>query len=288
MSSALWNQRKVCIPFILWFLNREEQKSSSFECEKPPTNKEHCLFFLQETYMKPNIPKREHWKDIAVLLMLFDAGAIFFSYFVALFLRFDFIYSSIPQEYLTKFYTLIGPYILLSICVYLYARLYKSIWRFASFNELTRLILANISCFCFLIAGTMLFKLRMPMFFYGVGIVLQTIFTTGIRFSYRFYLLLKNDKGKSGKSEKKSDQKSRVMIVGAGQAGQVVLRDILGSEHLHDKVICMVDDNKNKWNRYVEGVPVMGGTDQIPEIVEEKNINKIYFAIPTASPVRKK
>ena len=109
--------------------------------------------------------RREHWKNIAILLMCFDAGSILVSYFTALFLRFDFIYSAVPKEYLDKFILLIFPYILTSICIYMYARLYKSIWRFASYNELIRSILANLSCFCFLLAGTFFFGLRMQLFF---------------------------------------------------------------------------------------------------------------------------
>ena len=234
------------------------------------------------------LSKREHWKNIAILLMVFDAGAIFFSYFLALFLRFDFIYSAIPSEYLNKFYLLILPYIIGSIIIYSHARLYKTIWRFASYNELIRSITANLSCICLLFAVTVFAGLRMPWFFYFFGGVLQFVSTTGIRFSYRFYLLMKREKENTREAVHSRDRKSRVMIVGAGQAGQMVLRDILSSEYINDHVVCIVDDNKNKWNRFVEGVPVMGGIQEIPSIVEGKGINKIYLAVPSVSPLRKK
>ena len=126
--------------------------------------------------------KREHWQKISFLLICFDALAIYFSFLAALLLRFDLIYSAIPKEYIGKFNIIIFPYIILCIVIFIYARLYKSIWRFASYNELIRLIMANLACSCFLVAATFLTGFRMPALYYTVGCGLQFVLTTGLRF----------------------------------------------------------------------------------------------------------
>ena len=81
---------------------------------------------------------------------------------------------------------------------------------------------------------------------------------------------------------------NRVMLVGAGQAGQLLLRDINSNPDLQDKVVCIIDDNPNKWNRYIENVPIVGGREDILTSVEKYKIDKIYYAIPTAPAEDKK
>lgn len=80
-----------------------------------------------------------------------------------------------------------------------------------------------------------------------------------------------------------SSLQRRVMIIGAGEAGQIILRDIKHSEKVDERVYCMIDDNPNKRNRYIDGVPVVGGSDSIFEAVEQYAIEKIYVAIPSAT-----
>ena len=67
----------------------------------------------------------------------------------------------------------------------------------------------------------------------------------------------------------------RVMIIGAGQAGQMILRDLSSNREVHDKVVCIIDDNPNKWNRFIENVPIVGGRDAILESVERYQVEKI-------------
>jgi len=118
----------------------------------------------------------------------------------------------------------------------------------------------------------------MPITYYFIGAVLQFGLIVGIRFSYRFVLLLRgrNVSGASGDEKK-------VMLIGAGNAGQMILRDLRNAKELREKVCCIIDDNPNKWHRYVEGIPVVGGRDDILLNVQEYKIDKIYIAIPTAS-----
>ena len=118
---------------------------------------------------------------------------------------------------------------------------------------------------------------RMPVSYYLIGTVLQFCFTLGIRFSYRFVLLLRSRKYTNNNVKK-------VMLIGAGSAGQMIYRDINNSKDTNDKVVCFIDDNPNKWGRYIDNIPVYGGRDCIMEAVKKFEIDKIYVAIPSAKP----
>lgn len=129
----------------------------------------------------------------------------------------------------------------------------------------------------------MLFR-WMTVVYYVFGAVIQLILLIGIRFSYRFYLMEK----KRLSVDKNTDPRKNVMLIGAGSAGNNILKDILNSKELNDKVVCIIDDNRNKWGRYIDGIPVAGGTDSILENVEKYDVKKIYIAIPSMKPADKK
>ena len=74
----------------------------------------------------------------------------------------------------------------------------------------------------------------------------------------------------------------RVMLIGAGSAGRLILRDIMTAHETNDNVVCIIDDNPNKWDRLIDGVPIVGGRDDILSNVEKYSIDKIYLAIPSA------
>lgn len=125
---------------------------------------------------------------------------------------------------------------------------------------------------------------RMPLSYYVFGIMIQFALTLGVRFSYRFVLL---ERSRQRKSEEIAKAK-RVLLIGAGKAGQMILRDIKTAKELKDIVCCIIDDNPNKWGRYVEGVPVIGGRDDILSAVERFKIEKIVLAVPSASAQEKR
>ena len=218
----------------------------------------------------------EHWQVIAAILMAYDFVTIAFSYFFGLWLRFDFRFSSIPEVYLSVYYKLIVPYALVCVFIYWLFKLYRSIWRFASYSELTNIILSNIVCGIINVAVCRIFGARMPISFHVIGFIMQIIFAAVIRFSYRFILMIK-------RQQRNSKNAIRVMLIGAGDAGLTILRDVNKNIESNARVVCIIDDNTNKFGRYVEGVPVVGGRDDILKNVEKYNINEIYFAIPSAS-----
>lgn len=123
---------------------------------------------------------------------------------------------------------------------------------------------------------------RMPVSYYLFGIIIQFCLTLGIRFAYRFILLLRGRKNENAPYEK------RVMLIGAGSAGQMIFRDIKHAKETSEKVYCFIDDNENKWGRYIDDVPVFGGREHIMEAVAKFGIEKIYVAIPSAKPEYKR
>ena len=220
-----------------------------------------------------------HWQNVAILLTLYDIVAVNLAYFSALWFRFDCKFSAIPKDYLEAWAGFAIPYTLVCLLVFWRMRLYRSIWRFASIGELNRITAACAMTSIFHAVAITLLVRRMPITYYVFGTVMQFLLITGIRFSYRVYLML------SGRKIVRVVEKpvKRVMLIGAGAAGCMILRDIHRSSEIGEKVVCIIDDNPNKWNRYIDGVPVVGGRDSILEAVEEYQVEKIYLAIPSAS-----
>lgn len=223
----------------------------------------------------------EHWKVITVLLIIYDFLAIIMSYFLALWIRFDCNFSEIDLPYFRTYCRTILVYALFCVVVLGTLRLYKSIWRFASYTELLRIICATVFTGVIYCIAVNIFTMRMPVSYYFFGVLMQFILTLGIRFSYRFVLLLRGQKNPDKRQK-------RVMIIGAGKAGQMILRDIKNSKEVNKKVCCFIDDNHNKWGRYIDNVPVFGGRDSIMEAVKKFGIEKIYVTIPSAKPEDKR
>lgn len=235
----------------------------------------------KDTRMKNKTRKLEHWQVVTLLLMLYDFTAVALSYCLALWIRFDCKFSRIETRYLQAYGKSILIYGLFCVVVFWFLRLYKSIWRFASYSELLRVVAATLLTGSVYIIGMSTCVGRMPVSYYLIGISIQFCLTLGIRFSYRFVLLLR------GRTNKGADEK-KVMLIGAGAAGQMIFRDIKSARETNEKVACFIDDNPNKWGRYIDNVPVFGGRENIMEAVAKFEIEKIYAAIPSAKPEDKR
>lgn len=230
---------------------------------------------LQKTVTK----RIEHWHMVAAFLILYDLAAVVGAFFLALWLRFDCHFSEIPYGYLSAWMYFSPFYAVVSIFVFWKAHLYQSIWRFASFVELEKITLSSIILGLFHTIGiTVLFK-RMPVTYYVVGIAMQFLLIVFVRFAYRYILLERSKRAK----ELQKAMASRVMMIGAGAAGQMILRDLHGAKEVNDRVCCIIDDNRNKWGRFIDGVPIVGGRDAILLNVEKYRIEKIFLTLPSAT-----
>ena len=223
--------------------------------------------------------KSVFWQPITLLLMLFDLVAVTASYFLALWLRFDCRYSEISPVFLSAWLRFAPIYALVCIVVFWAMRLYRSIWRFASFVELERVAVSSLILGVFhSVAITLLFN-RMPITYYVIGIAIQFMLTLSVRFAYRFVLL---ERSKRAKAMQKSVA-TRVMLIGAGVAGQLILRDLHNAKEVNECVCCIIDDDSSKWGCFIDSVPIVGGRDDILLNVEKYRIETIVLAIPSAS-----
>ena len=141
--------------------------------------------------IEPNKKKMEHWQVVTLLLMAYDFFAIVASYFLALWIRFDCEFSEIDLPYLHTYYRTILIYALFCVAIFGALRLYKSIWRFASYTELLRVICATVITATIYCVVVRVFVIRMPVSYYFFGFLIQFTLTLGVRFSYRFILLTK-------------------------------------------------------------------------------------------------
>ena len=232
-------------------------------------------------------PKIAHWQVINLGLMLYDVFAVNAAFFLAMWLRFDCSITMMLDEYryyLEAFLKFAPIYTVVCIVVFWGMRLYKSIWRFASYTELLRVAMVTAVTGLIQIVGiTVLFE-RMPISYYVFGIVLQFFMVLGIRFSYRLILKLRSLQAR----REHEATATNVMIIGAGKAGQTILRELHTSRELEVNVCCIIDDNPNKWGRYIDGVPVVGNRDEIMATVQKYHIDRILFAIPSASTENKR
>ncbi len=246
--------------------------------------------------MKEKKPfKMQHWMWIAFVLAVYDAVAVSAAYYIALLVRFDFRYSVIPPVYMNGYLWFLPAYIPVCLIVFWILGLYKSLWRFASFYELYKIAISSVICTIVQLIGTTVIILRMdvsiermPVSYHVVGALLQFFFIVGIRFSYRFVLLMRERRrtvisDKSLEIDAIGSGVSNIMLIGAGNAGEMILRDIQMAEEIKGRVVCIIDDNSNKWGRYLNRVPIIGGRESIPDAVQKYHISKIYIAIPSAT-----
>ncbi len=239
--------------------------------------------------MKQTIKERKlldlQWVRRALLLLFADIVIIATASVGALIARFDFSYNSIDTIYLESMYQYLPVHIITTICVFYFCKMYHSLWKFISIHELGYIILANMVSFFMQIAGFHLLQYPIPRSYFFLEILLQTVMVVGIRFSYRFCRYLKEAREQRfgcGEPQK------RVMIIGAGDAGRVIIKEILDSRHLTMKVCCVIDDDCNKEGRYINGVPIVGDRSVILKNVEKYKIDEIILAIPSASKEEKK
>lgn len=218
---------------------------------------------------------------MSILLAVYDIMAVNVSYFLALLFRFDGFFSQIPDYYVRAYVKFIPIYTILCLVIFYASKMYQSVWQHASFNELARTCIGStVASLLHILLITVIYY-RMPISYYLWGSCFQMILLVAARFSYRFLLL-------EIRRVRSSDGSHNVMVIGAGGAGQTIIRSIVRNRLSGDKVVCIIDDNPNKWNRYIDGIPIVGGRDDIMYFVEKYDIDKIYIAIPSASKENKR
>lgn len=214
------------------------------------------------------------------LLVMMDIGCIAMAYFFALLFRFDFRIQEIPAIYLNGYLHTVPVWIALALVMFVCCRLYNSLLSMASVSELVAIMSAYLLLLPLYALAAWLLDVDMPRSYYVLGYAISFCMTTAIRFSYRLIRYLHRFESHRGHEKK---QENRVMIIGAGSAGQILIRDLQHSPWLATKACCVIDDNPYKHGRYIEGVPIVGGRDYIPTAAKKYRIDRIILAIPSIS-----
>ncbi len=215
-----------------------------------------------------------------LLLVFLDVISVSFSVFWALFMRFDFSVSGIQKRFLEPAFDMLWVCVICTILLFWLWRLYKSVWRYASANELVNIILGVCSS-CIVVFILYKFKgIVMPRSFipfYGFSLLGCTC---AIRFGYRLLRMVNQRR----QQILHRSELSNVMVIGAGAAGNAILKEIESTNYLTMKVKCLIDDSEGCHGKTLRGVPIVGGRDVIKESVKKYDIHEIIIAIPSAKP----
>ncbi len=216
-----------------------------------------------------------------VFVACFDVLSICFSAFFALLLRFDLSWSGIEARYLDAAWDYLPFNIVITLIIFWIFRLYHSLWSYAGMTEMQNILSACVlSSAVQFIAVHLLrgigqgYPLPRAYYFLYCGVLLVCV--AGSRFLYRairLYLINRSDGGSV----------TRVMVVGAGDTGHMIIREILNSSQIRMKICCVIDDDKSKKGSYVHGIKVVGTRDDILASVEKHHIQEIIIAIPSAT-----
>ena len=213
-----------------------------------------------------------------ILLLVLDIMSVAGAYFFALMLRFDFQFAEVPQKYLDGFVISIPFWVGITVVMFVVGRLYRSILTLASVAELLAVIRTYLLLLPLYVLLWHLLRMDMPRSYYVMGYVLSFCLTAGLRFSYRVFRFVQHHEMFAGKKNEK-----RVMIIGAGAAGQMLIKELQESERLRvpTRVCCVIDDNPYKKDKYIEGVKIVGGRHEIVSAAKKYKISQIIYAIPT-------
>lgn len=216
------------------------------------------------------------WKRI--ILMLLDAIWIIVAGYGALLLRFN---GPIPEKYLYHLSVMLLPMIICGIFIFYYFKMYLSLWQFASIAELKNILYATSISSLANVCILEIFNNGLPRSCYFIYFLLITMFLGGSRLIYRLLQLREEYSGFN--NIKLKQELEKVMIIGAGSAGEKIYREIINSQAVYKEVMCFIDDDRSKHNRTVHGVKIYGSREKIVEVAEKYKIKEILVAIPSAN-----
>ncbi len=219
----------------------------------------------------------------SVVVMALDALITIVSFFVALWVRFEFQLAAIPATYFSQYRQHILWWALITVGVLALMGAYNCIWRYISIRDLRRLLFGYVVLLLPGLLLVVLLHIDMPRSYFVVGYLLSITGTVLLHLSYRF--LLETYAEFVSRYPKSVD---RVMIIGAGNAAQTLIREFSSHPELHARVECLIDDSPGKLRMYLEGIRVVGDRNSIVSAAKKYNIDRIIFAIPSAAPEAKR
>nr|WP_330376653.1 nucleoside-diphosphate sugar epimerase/dehydratase [Enterocloster citroniae] len=214
------------------------------------------------------------------VLWAYDMAMVWICACLALGLRFDLNLSAVPIQYARELWKYGFLQMAVVSLVFYGGHLYAIMWGTAGIREMVLVGLSCLSAALVQPVGILLFDARMPRSYYVLWFVLMTAASMWGRSSFQVMQRIVNRLNRAMDQE----EPPRVMIIGGGKAGTLIVREMKGSEKIHGLPVCIVDDDRDKQGRMIDGVPIMGTRQDIAKLVKEKEIDKIYVAIPAAAP----
>ena len=213
-------------------------------------------------------------------LLIYDIISVIACSYLAILIRYNFELKEIPGHFLAPVNRFLPLNILITILILYLFRMYSSMWVFAGETELQNLVIASVlSTICYSI-GIQFFRIKgeqaVPSSYYFLYMFLLISFIFASRFSYRFLRSLKH-------KQQNKNNSIAVMVVGAGEAGNAIIKEIVNSNFSTMVIRCIIDDDKGKWGRFIQGIKVVGGRDRIMECADIYNIDEIIVAMPSIS-----
>ena len=230
------------------------------------------------TLLEKYLPKDKRVR--MTILMAVDVCAIALASFLGLLIRFDLNVGRIPGEYMRSAMSYLPVYIAATLAVFFLFRMYATMWSVAGIREVFHIIEACGLASLIQVAGMMLLERRMPRSYFLISFASLCAMEVLIRLSYR----ITNDI----RPHKANRNSKRILIAGAGSSGAVILKEMTTSRFADGRVLCFVDDDRNKVGKYLNGVPITGTRYDIPRLAEQYHIDEIYIAMPSASARQRK
>ena len=210
------------------------------------------------------------------VLVILDIMTVCIASIAPLWFRFELNYRDIPEVYLSSAWNFMIANVVITLIVFYFFKLYHSLWAFAGTAEVQNILAACILSAILDFLGMKLMQYPIPRSYYFTYALVLTGITTGTRFSYR---IMRNMRHKA--QNRKNG--TRVMIIGAGDAGNTVIKEITNSSYSTMIIKCIIDDDEGKWGRFIQGIKIVGGRDRIVEYAALYGIDEIFIAIPSAN-----
>lgn len=211
----------------------------------------------------------------ATLLVLLDMFTIQLASFLALYIRYDFKFDDIDRRFLFSILKNAPFNTAIILCVLAVFKLYSSLWKYASVNELLKIIYSGIVCFIIIIAEMLIINFDVPRSYPFIFTAMLVLGITCTRFAYRFFRTIKYESAEANSG-------IRTMIVGGGQAASMLIKEIKTSDYTNYSILCIIDDDKKKKGKYISGIKVMGDRYSINYMAEKYQIEQIIIAMPSA------
>ena len=210
-------------------------------------------------------------------LCIVDILTIIINSYLSLIIRHEWHYTWVPNEYIDSIQTYLVINIVTTILIFVFLNLYRSVWSYASIHEVVLVVVASMLSTAFQALGLLVFALSVPRSYHVIYFFLMTMTTLGTRFSYKGWKALERS------LRKPSGHIVNTMVIGAGEAGSIIIHELKTSRHLNRNVSCIIDDNLSKKGKYLQGVRIAGGREMILDAVRRYQIEEIILAIPSAN-----